>query len=181
MKIYAVPVAVLLCAGMLAAQQGTPNRGPRANAMQTDQLKTYLGLSDQQVQDISGVQSSFRQAAQPLMQQMAEKSKDLRQAMQQNPVDSSLVNQLKSDLSGLRDQMQSLRTQYRAQAQGYLTEDQKTKLGALEQALTLLPAARQAAGMNLLEAPAGAAGWGPGPMPRGRRAGGRRPAAAPPQ
>ena len=181
MKIYELPLALLLCAGMLVAQQATPNRGPRANMMQTDQLKAYLGLSDQQMQDLSGVQRSFRQAARPLMQQMADKSKELRQAMQQNPVDSSLVSQLKGDLTELRDQVQGLRTQYRAQAQGFLTEDQKTKLGALEKALELLPAARQAAGLNLLEIPEGAADWAPGPMPRGRRGGGVPPATAPPQ
>lgn len=180
MKIFKVPLAVLLCAGMLVAQQGAPDRG-RRNMMQTDQLRAYLGLTDQQMQELQGVQSSFREAARPLMQQIADKANALRQARQQNPVDSALVSQLQGDLKGLRDQVESLRTQYRTQAQGFLTADQKAKLDALEKALELMPAARQAVGLNLLEAPAGAAEWAPGPMPRGRRAGGGLPAGAPPR
>jgi hypothetical protein len=70
-------------------------------------------------------------------------------------VDATLVTQLKADLASLRDQEEVLRTQFRPQALSLLTAGQKTKLAALEQALSLMGVAHQAAGLNLLETPQG--------------------------
>jgi Spy/CpxP family protein refolding chaperone len=177
MKITTMSLAALLCAGALLAQQGSPKWGQRPNGAPTDKVKAFLNLTDQQVQDLTAVQVSFRQAARPLRQQMEEKAKAQRQASAQNPVDSALVTQLQADLASLRTQQQSLHATYRTQALNILSDQQKTGLANLQQALDLMPAAHQAAGLNLLELPQGFQGgpgarrFGRGPRPAGFGAG----------
>ncbi len=167
MKITSISLAVVVCVGTLFAQRGPFDRGPRAELFQADQLKDYLGLSDQQLQDLKGVQSSFRDAAQPLMQQIAEKMRAVRQALKQDP--NADVSQLRTDIAGLQTGVQNLRAQYRVQAQNYLTGEQTAKLAALQKALELMPAAHQAVGLNLLEPPEGFPAGAVGPQFRGPR------------
>jgi hypothetical protein len=162
MKITNVPFAVLLCVGALFSQGGLPP-GPPPDGPQTDQVKAYLVLSDQQLKDLGSIQDSFRAAAEPLMQQIGEKARALRQALRQNPVDSALVTQLKADIASLQAQESSLRATYRAQAQSILIDQQKTSLASLQQALDLMPAALQATALNLLDAPQGFPGGPRGP------------------
>jgi len=175
-KIMTVALAALFCGGALYAQRGSFGPGPRmqgaqaAQAVQADQLKTYLSLTDQQVLDLKAVQSALRTASEPIMLKIGEKSKALRDAMQANPVDAALVAQLKTDLENLNQQEQGLRSQYRLQAQNLLTADQKTKLVALQKAIELMPTANQAAFLNLLDTPQGFRGGPGGPgMGGGRR------------
>ncbi len=168
MKITSVSLAVLVCVGALFAQRGPFGGGPRAELFRADQLKDYLGLSDHQLQDLKSVQSSFREAAQPLMQQIAEKMKAVREALKQDP--NADVSQLRTDIAGLRDSVQNLRAEYRVRAQNYLTSEQTAKLAALQKALELMPAAHQALGLNLLEPPEGFPAGAVGPQfrrPRG--------------
>jgi Spy/CpxP family protein refolding chaperone len=156
MKIATVSFALLLAAGTAFAQRGMWGGGPGMGAAATDQLKAYLNLSDAQLQQITGIQSSFRDAARPLMQQMREKAQTLRQTLKADP--NADVTQLEADLAGLRTQVSDLRAQYRTQADNVLTEDQKANLANLQKALELMPAAHQAIGLNLLEGPEGFAG-----------------------
>jgi len=169
MKIAGVCLAVLLGAVLLFALQGPFERGRGMNAVPTDRVQTFLSLSDQQLQDLKAVQSSFREAAAPMMQKIGEKMRALREAVEQDP-DSALVTQLKAELADLRTQEQNLRSQYRAQAEAILTSQQKTRLAVLQQALELMPIIRQATGLNLLDAPQDFPG-GPG----GARMGGPPP------
>lgn len=175
MKIATVSFALLLTASTAFAQSGMWGRGPGMGAAATDQVKAYLNLSDAQLQQITGLQSSFREAARPLMQQMREKAKTLRQTLKNDP--NADVTQLKADMASLRSQVKDLRAQYRTQADNVLTEDQKASLATLQKALELVPTAHQAIGLNLLEGPEGFAGGFGGPrFFRGR---GRGPAAPP--
>jgi len=179
MKIVTVWMVVLLCCGVLPADQRPFDRAPRADGIQADQLKTYLGLSDQQLQDLKALQGQFREAARPIAEQLGEKAKELRQARQQDPVDEALVSRLQAEIAGLQSQVAVLRTQFQSHAQGVLTADQMARLAALEQALALVPAAHQAAALNLLDAPEGAPGRGMGPQSGGRRNPGGPPAGFP--
>ncbi|NWG13690.1 MAG: Spy/CpxP family protein refolding chaperone [Acidobacteria bacterium] len=165
MKIKTLSLAALLCAGGLFAQRGPFGGGPRPGVFPVDQLKEYLGLSDQQLQDLKRVQSSLRDASEPLMQQIAEKMKSLRETLRQDP--NADVSRLKSDIAKLQSDVQSLRAQYKTQALGYLTGDQTAKLAALKKAFELMPAAHQAVGLNLLDPPAGVPRGGVGPQFRG--------------
>ncbi len=151
MRIATVSFAVLLAAAAAFAQQGPPGAGPYRGMVQTDQIKTFLNLSDQQVQDLTGIETSLRDSARPLMQQMREKAQTLRQTLKQDP--NADVTQLKADMASLRSQMKDLHAQYQAQAQKVLTEEQKVNLATLQKALELMPTIHQAIGLNLLERP----------------------------
>lgn len=153
MRTATVLFAVLLVAAAVFAQQGPPAGMPHRGMVQTDLIKSFLNLSDQQLQDLTGIETSFRQAARPLMQQMREKGQTMRQTLQQDP--KADISQLQADLANLRTQIKDLHAEYQAQAQRVLTEEQKTSLATLQKALELMPAAHQAMGLNLLERPEG--------------------------
>ncbi len=173
MRIATVLFAVLLVAGAAFAQQGPAAAAPHRGLVQTDLIKSFLNLSDQQVQDLTGIETSFRDAARPLMQQMREKGQTIRQTLQQDP--QADISQLQSDLASLRTQIKDLRAQYQAQAQKVLTEDQKTSLASLQKALELMPTAHQAMALNLLEQPEGFPGGFGGGQPFARRGRGAPP------
>ncbi len=179
MRIVTVMMAVLLCCGVLLAEQRPFDRAQRMEGIQTDQLKTYLNLSDQQLLDLQAAQNQFREAARPIAEQLRQKAQELRQARQQDPVDEALVSKLKADIAALQSQVGTLRTQFQLQAKAVLTADQTAKLSALQQALELMQAAHQAAALNLLDAPEGAPGPGGRPPFGGRRAPGGPPAGVP--
>ena len=84
---------------------------------------------------------------------MAEIARQLRQALREDPIDSDLVSQLRADIEVRQNNIKDLRGNYRISAQNILTADQLKLLADLEQALRLIPAARQAAGLNLIEVP----------------------------
>jgi len=162
--LLAVPV-------VLPAQPGPPDGDRPGRAPAFEELKDYLGLSDQQITDLRAVQSASREAIRPIFEQIAAKRRVLRDAMRQEPRDELLVGQLMSDLEDLRAQPAAKRAEFRDDALNILTAEQRTALAALEQALTLLPAAGQAARFNLIEGPEqGFAGHH-----RGRRGRGDRP------
>jgi Spy/CpxP family protein refolding chaperone len=163
MRINAMALAVLAFAGALFSQGGFPPPGPPPDGVRTEQVKTYLVLTDQQLQDLAAIQSSLRDAADPLMQQIGEKRQALRQALQQDTVDSSLVSQLRTEIENLQTQLQSLRASYRPKAQAVLTDQQKASLATLQQAMDLMPTAFQAASLNLLDTPEGFPGGRGGP------------------
>ena len=175
-KILTVFLTVLLCSGVLLAQRGVFQRGPAREAdpaaAPTDQLKTYLNLTDQQLQSLKSVQSAYRDAAGPTLQQIRETSQALRQAMQQN--DSANVAKYQAALDALQKDLQSLRLQYKEQAQNVLTNEQKGKLIELQKALDLMPVAQQAGSLNLVDMPAGGGPGFGGPRMRGGRGPGER-------
>jgi Spy/CpxP family protein refolding chaperone len=158
MKTTTLLITLLLCGGILVAQPGPMDRPPRDGVPPMDQLKEYLTLTDAQVQSLKDVQKAWRDAAQPVMEQMAEKSKQLRDAMHQNTVDQATVDSLKAALADLQKKAQSIRDQFQPQALSLLTSQQKTALTALQKALELMPAAQQAAFFNLLDSPQGVPG-----------------------
>jgi len=162
MKITTTLLSVLFCGGVLLAQPGPRDRGPMAMVPQTDPLKAFLSLTDAQLQSLKDVQKAERDAAEPVMEQIAAKSKELREALHQNPVDQAQVDKLKAALADLQKQLQSLRDQFQPQALNILNAQQKTALATLQKALELIPAAQQAVFFNLLDSPQGApGGFGP--------------------
>ena len=175
-KILTVSLAVLLCSGVLLAQRGMFERRPGSEAdsatAPVDQLKAYLNLTDQQLQSLKSVQSAYRDAAGPTLQQIRETSQALREAMQQN--DSANVAKYQAALEALQKDLQSLRSQYKEQAQSVLTNEQKGKLTVLQKALELMPVAQQAGSLNLVDMPAGGGPGFGGPGMRGGRGPGER-------
>jgi Spy/CpxP family protein refolding chaperone len=176
MRFAGLTLSALLFAGTIFAQQGPPRRGPGAGGGAFQALKTYLSLTDAQVSNLTAVATAMRDALKPLAQDLAAKTKALRDENQKTTPDANVVAQLKQDIAGLRDQIQTQRASFRKQLQGYLNQDQLTALAKLEQVLKLFPVARAAAALDLIDMPDGPGGGrfglgapaGPGMMMRRR-------------
>ncbi len=151
MKIAIASISILLCMGILFAQQGPFNRGISLRENPTDQIESYLGLTNDQLEALKELRSDFREAARQPVQEIAEISRQLREAIGQDPIDSDLVGQLRADIESRQKNVGDLRSNYRVSAKDILTEEQASLLVALQQVLQLIPAARQAAALNLLE------------------------------
>jgi len=147
---------LLFCTGVLFAQQRPLSRGIPPGEFPPKQLKDYLGLTDDQILALKKLQLEFREAARQSHEQMAKLVGQLRQALKEDPIDSGLVSQLRADIEIQQNNIKELRTDYRISAQDkILTEGQAKLLATLQQALQLVPAAQQAAGLNLIEGPEG--------------------------
>jgi len=157
--------------GMGRGMMGGPG-GPMAPGMQgrgpglanADALKTALGLSDAQVQQLRDLRTQQADAAKPVMEQIRAKRQALAEAMKATSPDSVLIGQLMVDIRKLTDSMKAARSEREAKALAILTPDQKTKLAALQEAQKLMPAVGQATALGLLAPPPDA---GPRAMPGG--------------
>lgn len=158
MRIAGLALSALLLVGAVFAQQGPPQGRPHAGGGALQELKTYLNLSDAQVSNLTAVETAMRDALKPLVQGLAEKTKALRDENQKTTPDPKVVAQLKQDIAGLRDQIQTQRASYQKQLLGFLNPDQITALNKLEQVLKLFPVARAAAALDLIDAPDGPGG-----------------------
>lgn len=181
-------LTTVLLAGTLMAQGpgfGPGPRAPRADAPGVarvpDALKTYLNLTDDQVQKLVDARKSVAEANKPIFEQIREKSQALREEMQKDTPDAAKVGQLMVDIKALRTKLRDGRGDVNSAALAVLTDAQKALLPALDQALKLGPAARQAAALGLVAAPEppegaglGAGGFGAGPRGRGMARGMRR-------
>jgi Spy/CpxP family protein refolding chaperone len=171
MKKTTVLLAFVLSIGTVLAQQGPPPMGPgwgpppggpAWGAPNLDALKTFLQLSDQQVQSITALQTSFRDAVKPIHEQIMTKQEELRQEMAKASPDSAVVAQLMVDAKNLRSQIKTKRDEQRPQFLALLSDAQKISLSNLQQALSLQQAAHQAAALGLIDAPQGEHFGGPG-------------------
>ncbi len=162
MKKTIVLLAFVLSVGTVLAQQGPPPGGHGWGAPNLDALKTFLQLSDQQVQSIKALQTSFRDTVKPIHQQIMTKEQELHQEMAKTSPDSAVVAQLMVDVKNLRSQIKTTRAGQQPQLLALLNDGQKSSLASLQQALSLQQAAHQAAGLGLIDAPEGAFPGGPG-------------------
>lgn len=140
----------------------------------TDQIRAYLNLQDSQIQALVQLQQQQRQAAQSLLSELAAKQQTLRDQLDRGSSDAAALGKLLLETEALRKRLNDIHTSYRTQAVSLLTPEQKTKLAALEQALKLEPALRQALALGLLSPPEAAGlagpvirGFGRGPIPEG--------------
>ena len=144
---------------ILAAQPpGGPMRPGGPPQPPAAEVKAALGLTDQQVSQLTQVQRDRMQAQRPTFERIGEKQKSLNEMLEKGGADPTAVGRLILDIQDLRKQAPENDKRYREQALQILTPEQKTKLKSLEDALKLRPAADQAIGLNLLQPPAG-----PGP------------------
>jgi Spy/CpxP family protein refolding chaperone len=116
-------------------------------------LKSYLQLSDKQVQDLTALLTSFRDTVKPIHEQIRTDQKQLKQEMDKASPDSSVVAQLLVKVKNLRNQIKAKRDGLQPQLLALLSDSQRSQLAALQQALTVEPAAHQAAALGLIEAP----------------------------
>lgn len=126
--------------------------------------KTYLGLSDQQVQQLVQFRREEQQILQPIRERMREKAQALGTARQAANPDPTTVGQLTLDLQNLRKEVAAVNEAYHAKALALLDSAQKQKLDELVAAARRAergrPIVRGATLLNLLPAPEPPAGAG---------------------
>jgi Spy/CpxP family protein refolding chaperone len=156
MRFAGLLLSGILFAGTVFAQQGPRQRIANGGALQLQALKNYLNLSDAQISDIRTVRDSMRDAHRPLVQELAAKTRALRDENQKAAPDPNVVAQLKERISDLRDQIQTQREGFQEQMRGFLNQDQLASLERLEEVVRLFPVARAAVAFDLIGSPDGA-------------------------
>ena len=146
-----IPITMIALAALLA--QGPGGRGPRHMAAKTDQVQSYLNLTDTQIQALKQLHESEMAAIKPIMQQMAPLHEGLRTQMQGTSTDAATAGKLVVSMQNLRQQVTATHASFKAQSLAVLTSEQKTKLAALESAAALMPTIHQAMSLNLLARP----------------------------
>jgi len=142
---------VMATAASLLAQRPGPPREPSLDA-----LKTYLNLTDSQVQGLQQIQQQERQANRTTMQTIRQNQANLDSLMKNGAADPAAVGKLMVENQTLQSSMSKTHESFSAQAANTLTVDQKAKLKTLQDALALMPAIHQAMGAGLLAPPQGA-------------------------
>jgi Spy/CpxP family protein refolding chaperone len=130
-------------------------------------LVDYLKLTSEQQSQLRTLQTSMRDAIQPLTQQLRSKAQELRDALKTDPVDSAAVTRLRGEIQTLRGNIKAQRDSFATKSLQVLNADQQKLLEGLQQALTLQAAARQAARLGLITPPENEGAWGEGMMRRG--------------
>ena len=123
-----------------------------------DALKTFLNLTDSQVQGLQQIQQQERQANRTTLQTIRQNQANLDSMMQKGGADAATVGRLMVENQTLQSSMSKTRDSFSAQAANTLTADQKAKLKTLQDAVALMPAIHQAMGAGLLAPPQGASG-----------------------
>ncbi|MCL4794336.1 MAG: periplasmic heavy metal sensor [Bryobacteraceae bacterium] len=155
-------LATFALSGLLLAQG--PGQGPRAGGQPPapDALKTFLELTDAQVQQLVELRRSLPDTVKPFAEQIREKNQALREEMQKTNPDPAVVGKLMVEMKAIREQIHAEHAKLNDQAKALLTDAQKAKLAELEAAQKLAPAIRQAVGFGLIDGLTGAGRRGPG-------------------
>ena len=148
---------VMATAATLLAQR--PGARPEPSL---DALKTYLNLTDSQVQGLQQIQQQERQANRTTMETIRQNQANL-DSMLQNGADATATGKLLVEIQALRGTMSKTHESFSAQAANTLTADQKAKLKALQDAMALMPAIHQASALGLLTPPPGSSRFRGGP------------------
>ena len=159
-----------------------PGRGPMAghpgrmgNPMMKpkfDHIKEYLGLTDANLQAVQQAISKNQNNLAGLHEQFAAKQKTVQTLLESGSSEASVIGKAVLEADAVRKQIRKESEGLRAAVLAVLTDAQKAKLNALEEAAKLRPAIEEAHGLFLL-IPAEGAGpmmggpGGPGGGPGG--------------
>jgi len=128
MKRVSMTIAALgvLAAGCLIAQTvaTSPDGAAKGKGVRAQMMKE-LNLTPAQKQQAKTIFQSARQTAQPLTQQLQQDRAALRAAIEAG--DSAKIEQLSTEMGGLRGNVIAARSQAMVKFYGILTPDQKTK------------------------------------------------------
>jgi Spy/CpxP family protein refolding chaperone len=94
-------------------------------------MKTVLGLTDPQVNDVRDLLKQHRQAAFPLRQELRAANRDLSAALESNEPSPSAVGQLSIIRHSLKSQLRQLRIKLQGDIAAKLTPEQKRKFGQM--------------------------------------------------
>ncbi len=180
-------ISMALCSGLLLAQgpmgrgtgprgfmkeRGVMGRGMGPGPAGSEALKSYLGLTDAQVEQMRTLRRQRAETVQPESAAMRAKAQELRQLMQSAAPDPAKVGALTVELKQLREKARAGRSGLAVQTRAVLTADQQAKLKDLQAAAKLAPAAMQAMALGLVDPPElGTIGAGAAPMAERMRGG----------
>jgi Spy/CpxP family protein refolding chaperone len=137
-------------AASLLAQPPHGGRGPGHMRPNHDEIKSYLNLSDSQLQALEQIQQQQMDSVRPLMQQIGQKHGALNDLIQKGGADPAAVGKLVLEIDALQKSIGQKRTSFADQARNTLTSDQKTRLKALDDTRKAMPAIEQGTALNLL-------------------------------
>lgn len=158
MKTLTVSCVVLLMVSMAMAQTAPFERNQRFPGWSLDQLKDYLGLTDQQIDNMKSIQKSQMEAMKPISQEIGRLCNDLRAESKKSRIDSARIDKLRAEIARLSNDLQAMRTFLQQELLKMLVTQQKAALAKLEEVLKLQAAALQAASLGLIEGPGGFTG-----------------------
>lgn len=127
-----------------------------------NELKTYLALTDQQLQQLQQLIRSRAEAIRPLHEQIRQKQQTLDQQLASGSASATALGQLLLDIQNLRKQVESTHATFHTQALNVLNEAQRGKLNGLQEAARLQPAIQQGVTLSLLDPPVNRTPMGPG-------------------
>ena len=146
-------------------QAGPIGPGPRPGPMPrggVEAIRQYLGLTDDQIQQIQKARDAARISTQDVAGQLRAQEAEIRRLLESGTADAGAVGRLALDIDALRGQMKQAADTAHQNVLAFLTPDQTAKLLTLEEAARLRPAVDEAAGLGLLHQ-----ATPPGPPPAG--------------
>jgi Spy/CpxP family protein refolding chaperone len=155
MKLHMLlPLAVV---GLGFAQGPVPPPGPAGPGRRqgpppggTQAVQQYLGLTDDQVQQIEKTRDAARTSTRDVADELRAREIEMRSVMESGSADAGAVGKLALEIEALRSQMTQAVATARQNVLALLTPEQHAKLQALEEAAKLRPAIDEAAGLGLL-------------------------------
>jgi hypothetical protein len=150
-------LASLMISTGLAQTTGLPIPGVPVTAQFPASLKQYLGLSDDQVQQITTLNQQLTQAITTKAQRQVQLQLEITQETSRPNLDAMAIGTRYAELEQIRRDIEAERTTTVASMQNILTEVQKGKLAALQHVFREYPIACAAIGQNLITVPTGAA------------------------
>jgi len=159
---------LLIVAGLAG---GTLLWGQGPGAPPTDLVKSYLTLTDAQIQSLTQIRQQGASSRMSIMQDIHTKQQALHDALDKGGASAMTLGQYLLDIQALQKKISDLDTTDRQLALNVLNDAQKTKVAALQTAADLAPTIGQAQALGLLTRPANAAGapGGPGMGPMMQR------------
>jgi Spy/CpxP family protein refolding chaperone len=177
-KTRTVAIATTLALGIACfaqTQQPSPSQGRGAGHQRAGSaLKTYLSLTDAQVETLRSARQKDREQMRANAEEMRAKRKALQEQMNSASADPTALGNLMLEMRNARQKAREARKQTGQELLASLTPEQKTKLEELKTAAKRGPAAREAMMLGLIDPPTredgstvrpfgrGGAGRGPG-------------------
>ncbi len=170
MKLTRFAFTALFFVGAIFAQGPFGGEQPDDGTHVPEALISEIGLDEAQIDQLRANNQSLREQVRPLTQDAAEKRRQLRGEMRNDPPNPTVIGQLTMELEAIQAQVQTVRATFQESARAVLTQDQVDALGPIEDALALAQASRQAVALNLVSSPED--GGRPNAGPRNNRRGG---------
>jgi hypothetical protein len=125
----------------------------RPPAVAYQELKSFLQLSDTQVDALLEIQKAMREETGKISQEIAEKNRALQVLLENGSTDYARIGLLIVEINQLHKKLPIRGEPYRSQALAVLTRAQVEKLQDLVAALRLASPAYQAVALNLIDHP----------------------------